>query len=186
LAEGYLYPGNYSFKPHTTPLQMLQAMVARFKSETASLNLVSAARKAGFTPVQLITEASILYAEVSNQPKYYPDVARVIDNRLNQGGTLNLDSTIEYGLGIHGFNMTVTQLHEDTPYNTNLHDGLPPGPIYSPDVAAIEAVLHPTPKTPTTEGWIYFVTINKAGVTKFTSSKAQFDIWSKEAARNGV
>ena len=36
LAEGYLYPGNYSFKPHTTPLQMLQAMVARFKTETAS------------------------------------------------------------------------------------------------------------------------------------------------------
>ena len=47
--------------------------------------------------------------------------------------------------------MTETQLHENTPYNTNLHDGLPPGPIDSPDVAAIEAVLHPAPKTPTTE-----------------------------------
>jgi cell division protein YceG involved in septum cleavage len=53
-------------------------------------------------------------------------------------------------------------------------------------VAAIEAVLHPTPKTPTTASWIYFVTINKAGVTKFTSSKSQFDIWSKEAVKNGV
>jgi len=165
---------------------MLQAMVARFKSETASLHLVTAARKAGFSPVQLITEASILKAEVGSEPKYYPEVARVIDNRLNQGGTLNLDSTIEYGLGIHGFSMTVTQLHENTPYNTNLRDGLPPGPIDSPDLAAIDAVLHPTPKTPTTETWIYFVTINKAGVTKFTSSKSQFDIWSNEAKKNGI
>jgi hypothetical protein len=47
-------------------------------------------------------------------------------------------------------------------------------------------VLHPTPKTPTTETWIYFVTINKAGVTKFTSSKSQFDIWSNEAKKNGI
>ena len=186
LAEGYLYPGTYSFKPHTTPLQMLQAMVAQFKSQTASLNLAVAARKAGFTEVQVITEASILMAEVGTQTKYYPDVARVIDNRLNIPMALNLDSTIEYGLGIHGFSMTTKQLETNTPYNTNLHDGLPPGPIESPDIAAIEAVLHPAPKTAETEKWLYFITINKSGLTKFTGSSSQFKIWSNEAKKNGI
>ena len=184
LAEGYLYPGGYSFKPGTTPLQMLQAMVAKFKSEIAPLNLAAAARKAGFTEAQVITEASILMAEVGSQPKYFPEVARTIDNRLDIGMALNLDSTIEYGLGIHGFNISPTQLQENTPYNTNLHTDLPPGPIESPDVAAIEAVLHPTPKAG--HPWLYFVTINSAGVTKFASTNAEFQILSNEAKRNGV
>ena len=184
LAEGYLYPGYYSFKHGTTPLQMLQAMVSRFKTETAGLNLAAAARQGGFNnEVQVITEASILMAEVGSQTQYYPDVARVIDNRLNVPMALNLDSTIEYGLGIHGFSMTETQLHKNTPYNTNLHDGLPPGPIESPDIEAIKAVLHPASKA---NNWLYFVTINKAGLTKFTHSPSQFLVWSNEAKKNGI
>ena len=179
LAEGYLYPATYNFQPGTTPLQMLQAMVTKFKQEVASIDLAKGAKAAQFSQAQVITQASILEAEVG--PTYYPKVARVIDNRLNLGMTLGLDSTVLYGLGTKGFSLTVSQLHTDTPYNSWIHKGLPPGPIDSPDVAAIEAVLHPAAKT---NNWLYFVTVDPdTGKTNFTHDYNQFLIWSKQAAK---
>jgi len=179
LAEGYLYPATYTFQPGTTPLQMFQAMVKKFKDEIASIDLVKAAKAAQFSPAQVITQASILEAEVG--PTYYPKVARVIDNRLNLDMTLGLDSTVLYGLGTKGFSLTQSQLAKDTPYNSRIHKGLPPGPIDSPDVAAIQAVLHPAPKT---NNWLYFVTVDPdTGKTNFTHDYNQFLTWSKLAAK---
>ncbi len=180
--EGYLFPDTYDFPPGASALSMLQTMVKQFNSEAASLHLVAAAKKAQFTPAQVITEASLLEAEV-NQSSYYPKVARVIDNRLNYKIPLELDSTIAYITGKYVYDLTSSDLRVNSPYNTFEHTGLPPGPIDSPGIATIEAVLHPAPRT---DGWIYFVTVNKSGLTKFTSSKTQFDIWSNEAKRNGV
>ncbi|MGH3302788.1 MAG: endolytic transglycosylase MltG [Streptosporangiaceae bacterium] len=183
-AEGYLYPDTYDIVPgSTTALQILQAAVHQFTVEAGSLNLVAAAQAAQFTPAQVITEASLLEAEVG--PQYYADVARVIDNRLNQSPPwdLQLDSTIAYATGDYSYNFTVSQLHVNSPYNTFTNAGLPPGPIDSPDAAAIQAVLHPAPSS---NNWLYFVTINKSGTTDFTNSSAQFQTWSNEAKQNGV
>jgi UPF0755 protein len=77
--------------------------------------------------------------------------------------------------------LTQSDLNVNSPYNTTKHVGLPPGPIDSPDAAAINAVLHPDHGT-----LIYFVTVNKSGLTKFTDSSAQFTIWSNEAKQNGL
>jgi UPF0755 protein len=180
--EGYLYPDTYDIVPgSTTALAILQEAVKQFNTEATSLHLLAGASTAELTPTQVITEASLLEAEVG--PKYYADVARVIDNRLNQGMDLQLDSTVAYVTDDYNYNFTQAQLNTPSTYNTFLHSDLPPGPIDSPDAAAIEAVLNPAPSS---EPWLYFVTVNKAGLTYFTASNTQFQIWSNQAKAAGV
>jgi UPF0755 protein len=179
--EGYLYPDTYDLAPGETALQILQTAVKEFNTQATSLHLLAAAATAGFTPTQVITGASLLEAEVG--PQYYTDVARVIDNRINHGMDLQLDSTVAYATGKYIYGLTQSDLNVNSPYNTFKHADLPPGPIDSPDVAAIQAFLHPAPHTNT---WLYFVTVNKSGLTQFTSDINQFNTWSAEAKQNGV
>ena len=179
--EGYLFPATYDFSPGTSALAMLQAMVARFKVEAASVNLPAAAKAAHLTEDQVITVASILEAEAGS-PRYYPQVAEVIYNRLNIGMKLELDSTVNYALHRFGVHLTATQLQVNSPYNTFIHTGLPPGPIDSPGDAAIEAALHPAHGN-----FLYFVTVNlTTGLTKFTSSAAQFQQFVAECDKNNA
>jgi UPF0755 protein len=180
--EGYLYPATYPYVPgSTTALQILQMAVHEFSVVTGSINLAAGARHAQFSEEQVITEASLLEAEVG--PKYYKDVARTLDNRLIDNMPLQLDSTVAYATGKYIYALTSSDLHVNSPYNTFLHTNLPPGPIDSPDVTAINAVLHPAPSS---DNWIYFVTVNKAGLTLFTNSASQFQTWSQEAKNNGL
>jgi UPF0755 protein len=183
--EGFLYPATYDIQPETSALDILKMMVTQFNTEISSMNLAAAARRAQFTEYQIITEASLLEGEVG--PTYYADVARVIDNRLNQVPPmdLGLDSTVAYATGQYIYNLSAKDLSVNNPYNTFNHAGLPPGPIDSPDVAAIQAVLRPNDSA-TARTWLYFVTVNKAGLTKFTASPSQFQIYSNEAKQNGV
>ncbi len=168
--EGYLYPATYNIQPGTSALGVLQAMVQRFNQEAVSVNLGAMAGPGRLTPGQVVTVASLLEAEGGSAADY-PKIARVIYNRLNQKWDLGLDSTVLYALHRFGFFLTETQLHVNSPYNTFIHPGLPPGPIDSPGQAAIEAALHPA-----AGNWMYFVTVNpKTGLTKFTNSKTQFD-----------
>ncbi len=177
--EGYLFPATYTFNPGTSALTMLKTMVGRYNQEAASINLTAAAKAAQLTPSQVITVASILEAEAGN-PKYYADVAEVIYNRLNQGMFLGLDSTVNYALHRFGVSLTTTQLHVNSPYNTFIHLGLPPGPIDSPGNAAIEAALHPAHGD-----LLYFVTVNvKTGLTKFATTAAGFQQLENECNQN--
>jgi len=177
--EGFLWPATYPLQPGATALSILQTLVKQANTEYASINLAAKAKAAQFTEYQVIIEASLLEGEVP--PQYYTKVARVIDNRLNQGMHLGLDSTIAYVLNKYVYNLTASDLHVNSPYNTFTHLDLPPGPINSPDLAAIQAVLHPAATSA-----LYFVTVNKQGLTEFTSDPNQFQIWSDQAKRNGV
>jgi UPF0755 protein len=180
--EGFLYPATYDIVPgSTTALQILQTAAHQFNVEIAQVNLAATARKDQFTELQVITGASLLEGEVG--PKYYADVARTIDNRLKISMPLQLDSTISYATGDYGFNLSQSELDVNSPYNTFKHTDLPPGPINSPGLAAIKAFLHPA--SPSND-WTYFCTVNKKGLTLFTNSKSQFDIWSNLAKKNGV
>jgi UPF0755 protein len=180
--EGFLYPATYDVVPgSTTALQILQMAVHQFNVEIGQVNLAATAQKDQFTELQVVTEASLLEGEVG--PKYYADVARTIDNRLKIGMKLQLDSTVAYATGHYTYNLSAKDRQFPSPYNTFLHADLPPGPINSPSVAAIKAVLHPASPGNT---WIYFITVNKAGLTEFTSSYSQFVNWSNEATHNGV
>ncbi len=176
--EGYLYPATYTFPPGTSAHGILQTMVAKFSQVASVLNLVSRAKAVYLTPGQVITIASLL--EVEGTPKYYSEVARVIDNRLNVHMYLELDSTVLYALHKTGFLLTQQQLKVNSPFNTFIHKGLPPGPIDNPTQTAIEAALHPAKGN-----WIYFVTTDpKRGITKFTNSYAQFKTFEARCRAN--
>jgi len=179
--EGYLFPATYNVQPNTPPIKVLQEMVTKFGTEAADIGLPAAAAHAELTQAQVITVASLIQAE-GGRTSDYPKIARVIYNRLNTSPQvpLQLDSTVMYALHRYGIIATAEQIKVKSPYNTYRHTGLPPGPIDSPGDAAIKAALHPAHGT-----WMYFVTVNpKTGLTKFTSSFAQFQKFRAELAAN--
>jgi UPF0755 protein len=184
--EGYLFPATYDVQPNTPPLKVLQQMVTRFDAEAADLHLPAAAAHAELTQSDVIIVASLIQAEGKHLADF-PKIARVIYNRLNSSPQipLQLDSTVMYALYTHGVRVRTDQqvaqhLKVNSPYNTFLHTGLPPGPIDSPGDAAIKAALHPAHGS-----WMYFVTVDpKTGLTKFTSSFAQFQRYEAELTAN--
>ena len=151
--EGYLFPATYTIQPHETALQILQAMVARFKVEAQTIDLPAAAQRAHLTPTQVIIEASMAQAE-GGSVSDFPKIAEVINNRLKDGMNLRFDSTVLYGLGKYSVSATDAELAINTPYNTYMHAGLPIGPISNPGDAAIQAILHPD-----TGDLLYFLTV---------------------------
>ena len=123
---------------------------------------------------KVLTKASIVEREV-NKEQYYGQVARVIENRLTQTdgethGLLQMDSTVQYGLGHDGGIPSEAETQDaNNPYNTYVHQGLPPGPIGNPNEAAIKAVLNPPAGS-----WLYFVTVDlKTGETLFASTNEE-------------
>jgi peptidoglycan lytic transglycosylase G len=177
--EGYLFPATYEVQPHETALGVLTAMVQAFDQEAASVNLTQAARQVHLTPDQVIIMASLVQAE-GGRITDYPKIARVIYNRLAQNIPLQLDSTVFYALHTYGIVASDKDLNSTSPYNTYKYKGLTPGPIDSPGDAAIKAVLHPA-----SGNWVYFVTVNpKTGLTLFTASEAQFQIYRQELEKN--
>ncbi len=174
-AEGFLFPDTYTLLPHETPLQILHAMVAEFNQKIASINLVSEAPTVSTTAWHVLIVASMVQAE--SGPGDFGKVARVAWNRLIQHMALHFDSTVFYGLNQYGTAASTAQIRKDTPYNTYIHTGLPPGPIGNPGLDAIKAALHPTHGQ-----WLYFITDlrTKPSTTHFTASYAQFRKWQQQ------
>lgn len=173
--EGIFFPAQYSFGADTKALPALQAMVDRFALEAKASGIDIGGD--GFTPMELLTIASIVQAEGDSAD--FPKISRVIRNRLKIGMPLQLDTTVHYVTRTRGQVFLSTQAtHTASPYNTYLHYGLPPGPIGNPGRAAMDAALHPS-----LGNWIYFITV-KPGDTRFTDSNAQFLTWKSEYEKN--
>ena len=173
--EGLFFPAQYSFVKGTSALQALQEMVDRFSSEVVSNGLVQG--RDGFTPMQLLTIASIIQAE--GDAGDFPKISQVIRNRLKKGMPLQLDTTVHFIKHSRGqifLDLASTKL--SSPYNTYLHYGLPPGPIGTPGKAAMEASMQPM-----SGDWIFFITV-KPGDTRFTASINEFNQWKSEYEKN--
>jgi len=172
-AEGYLFPATYAFPPNADATDMLKAMVDRWKQAADDAHLEDRAKALGYTPAEVMIVASLVESE-ANRDEDRGKVARVIYNRLETDATnhlLQIDATVNYALGRKlGLGLTTEDLQVDSPYNTRLYPGLPPGPIESPGDKAIEAATNPT-----AGNWIYYVTVNlDTGETKFTKSYDEF------------
>jgi UPF0755 protein len=178
--EGFLYPATYTFGPGTTARQALRAMVTRFNQEAASIHLVQGAARRHRTPYQVLTLASIVQRE-GRLDSDFPRIAEVFTNRLARGMALGSDATLYYikplGYGL----LTRSDLKIDSPYNTRLHAGLPPTPITSPGEPALRAALDPP-----SGNLLYFVTIDKQGHAKFSTTLAEFNRDVATSRRNGV
>lgn len=177
--EGYLFPATYTVDPGTSEEELAAAMVARFAQAAEALELEAKARRLGVTPGEAVVIASLVEGE-ARLDKDYAKVARVVYNRLAEGMALQFDSTVNYALGADKERVRQDDLEVDSPYNTYLHTGLPPGPINSPGEAALEAALAPA------EGdWLYFVTVDlEKGTTKFATSYDEFLELKAELAAN--
>jgi UPF0755 protein len=166
--EGFLFPATYEIGKDATAASILSQMTARWFASYDSLELSRRASASGHTVLEIITIASIL--EVEGAPRDYSKVARVIENRLKINMRLQLDSTVNYALGLDKLQLTQDQLDTESPYNTYTSDGLPLGPIGNPGDAAIEAALEPAPGN-----WLYFVTTNlKTQKTEFAVTYKDF------------
>lgn len=139
--EGYLFPDTYVFAPGTTARQAVTEMVKRFEREWKP-DYTTQAQQLGYTRHQIVTMASIVEKE-ARVPEERPVIAAVYYNRLKDGMLLQADPTVQFALGHHTERVLYRDLTVDSPYNTYLHPGLPPGPIASPGGASLLAALRP-------------------------------------------
>jgi peptidoglycan lytic transglycosylase G len=125
--------------------------LAEFTSKWSQLNL-SYAKSKNLTPYDVLTIASMVEGE-AQVPSERPLVAAVIYNRLHAHMPLGIDATLRYGLHVPPTqSLTQSELQNPTPYNTRMHDGLPPTPINNPGMASLQAAAHPA-----NVDYLYFV-----------------------------
>jgi len=144
--EGYLYPDTYNFPPDATPVSMIAAMVKRFRREWKP-EWTDAARRLKLSPREVMTVASLIETEAKLKEER-PVIASVIYNRLQKQMALGIDSSVIYAAKLAGKwkndgKVYRSDLERQSPYNTRIHAGLPPGPIASPGLSAIQAALNP-------------------------------------------
>ena len=148
--EGYLFPDTYQFVRGMSVDEMLTRMVQRMRGKL-SPEVQARARERGLTVHQLLTLASIIEREAVD-PSEQKLISAVFWNRLRLDMPLQADPTVQYAVAKERRALTRADLASDNPYNTYVHRGLPPGPIASPGVRAIEAALDPAPVK-----FLYFV-----------------------------
>jgi UPF0755 protein len=159
--EGYLFPATYNLPRHPSAADLTAMMVRKFRS---ALQEVWPKRGNGgdSDPAleSVVTLASLVERET---PK--PDerllVAGVFTNRLSKRMPLQCDPTVIYALeqeGKYNGTLTLKDLRIDSPYNTYVHTGLPPGPIGNPGEISLRAALKPAETD-----YLYFVANTKGG-----------------------
>ncbi len=144
--EGYLFPDDYRLPPNLTALGLRQALIQQLLARVTPQMLSDAAAQ-GFTLHDVLTLASIVERESLREDED-ARIAGVYRRRLAIGMRLEADPTVQYGLAPQEGNWwpQITQAHYrsvDSPWNTYLHGGLPPGPIASPGLSAIHAAIYP-------------------------------------------
>ena len=160
--EGYLFPDTYRFPRKTTAAQVAAAMVRRFRVVAAEVGLKENVHN-------VVTLASLVERETAVQSER-PLVASVFENRLAKHMPLMTDPSVIYGLEVrnqwHGA-IHASDLKLDTPYNTYLHAGLPPGPVANPGLPALRAAMNPAHTQ-----YLYFVAAgaNPQGQSLFSTT----------------
>lgn len=151
--EGYLFPDTYRIPARAKPADVLKAMLDNFQQKVPPQLQIDAAAS-GLSLANAVTLASIVEREAV-QADERPLIASVYRNRLSGacaadvgGNYLQADPTVQYARGRPGDWWWKPQSVEEyktveDPYNTYLYPGLPPGPIASPGLSALDAAVHP-------------------------------------------
>ena len=146
--EGYLLPGKYTFEPGISLEALLQQLTAPYLELLSRGELQTKGQEQGLNPREVLTLASIIQRETLRTEEM-PRMASVFYNRLSQGMPLQTDPTVQYALGYDQNTaswwkplLSKSDLQVNSTYNTYQVTGLPPGPIASPSLEAIQAVLN--------------------------------------------
>jgi UPF0755 protein len=167
--EGYLFPDTYQVALDATEQDIIRQMLARFDQVVWQGLLGGKPPPGGRSLHELVTLASLVEGE-AKKPGERALIAGVLVNRVRTGRRLECDATIQYLLGEDRKpRLLYKDLQTDSPYNTYLHPGLPPGPINSPGLASLRAALHPA-STP----YLYYVA-RPDGSHVFSRTLAQHD-----------
>lgn len=154
--EGYVFPDTYQFVRGMRVEDILGRMVQRLRTKLTP-DVIARVKGRGWTVHQMLTLASIIEREAA-VPEEQKLIAAVFWNRLQIDMPLQADPTVQYAVGKERRGLTRADLQTDHPYNTYRRSGLPPGPIASPGLGAIEAALDPAPVK-----YLYFVAVSADG-----------------------
>lgn len=139
--EGYLFPNTYNIYWQMAPDLVIREMTTLFR-KVFNARYERQAQALGLTCHEVVILASIIERE-ARLDKERAIISGVFHNRLQIGQRLESCATIEYILGVPKERLFENDLKIPSPYNTYLHEGLPPGPICSPGLASLEAALYP-------------------------------------------
>ena len=161
--EGFLFPATYQLPRHPVAAELVAQMTQQFRdhwSQIAPAESDPTGEAHGHPLLSTVTLASLVERETP-KPEERLLVAGVFENRLKKGMLLQCDPTVIYALeqdSLYNGTLTGKDLHTDSPYNTYMHGGLPPGPIGNPGEISLRAALAPA-DTP----YLYFVANTQGG-----------------------
>ncbi len=159
--EGYLFPDTYFFFSTVSPEEVISVMRENFDTKTTTLN--AKIRSSGHTLQEIITMASIIEREAVT-PKDRRIISGILWKRISLGMPLQVDATFSYINGKGSAELTASDLKIDSPYNTYVYRGLPPGPIANPGFDTILSALEPV-KTP----YLYYLS-DDSGVMHYAKT----------------
>ena len=159
--EGYLFPNTHTFYVGENPVNAVNRMLNDF-SKKFDEDLRAEAADAGYSMHEVLTIASLIEKEAASREEM-PLISSVIRNRLNgwDHPLLQIDASIQYALPERKEHLSNADLAIDSPYNTYLYEGLPPGPICNPGLSAIRAALRPSDTN------YYFYALTEDGTHEF-------------------
>lgn len=140
--EGFLFPDTYFFIKGNSTHEIIDRFLQRFANEYTP-ETEKRLKDKGLSVYDWVTLSSIVEKEAQKESDR-PLIAGVLNNRLRIGMPLQVDATIQFLFDKPKPKLYNKDLQIQSPYNTYLHTGLPPGPIASPGHASLQGVLYPT------------------------------------------
>jgi UPF0755 protein len=167
--EGFLFPDTFELEARAPASDLVRLQLEDFARRFAGVDM-GYARSKNLTQHEVVTIASMVEEEAQLDSERRL-IAAVIYNRLREGIPLGIDATVRFATGNYDEPLTVSELAVDSPYNTRVNAGLPPGPISSPGLASLEAAAHPAK----VDYLYYVVKPGACGEHAFSSSAAEFE-----------
>ncbi|MFC1513586.1 endolytic transglycosylase MltG [candidate division KSB1 bacterium] len=152
--EGYLFPNTYNFTWGVTEMDIVETLVSEFKKNVSD-SVIAGAESLNMTLHEIVTLASIIEGEAVIDDERSM-ISSVYHNRLEKNMKLEADPTIQYIIPDGPRQLTNKDLQIDSPYNTYLNQGLPPGPINNPGLKSLMAAAYPA-----TSSYLFFVAIGE-------------------------
>jgi len=140
--EGYLFPDTYFIDPETiTPQILFNRMLNNFENKLDS-SLRSEIAQQGYSIHQIVTMASLIEKE-SRSVDEKSIISGILWKRLDESMALGVDATVRYALNKWTGALSISDLETDSPYNTRINGGLPPGPISNFSYESLKAAIMP-------------------------------------------